>query len=68
MKKNHITMQQLCFVARIKEAPKPRDAQADASIAGPGHDVHQEQVRHLKTQQNNLCQYEQRYTLSLDFT
>jgi hypothetical protein len=61
-------MQQLCFIAWIMEVLEPRDAHADVSIAGSGHNVRQEQVRHLQTQQNRLCQYEQRYKLSLDCT
>jgi hypothetical protein len=61
-------MHQLCFVARITEVPELRDTHADARIAGPRHDVRQEQVRHLQTEQNRLCHYEQRYKWSLDYT
>jgi hypothetical protein len=50
IKKNHIAMEKLCFIARITEVPEPRDAHADASIAGPGHDICQEQVHHLQTE------------------
>jgi hypothetical protein len=54
-------MEQLRFIARITEVPEPRDAHADASIAGLGHDICQEQVRHLQTQQYMSCQYDKKY-------